>query len=123
MDFHLVHAVQGSAHADDGRLETHLTSPYANVRREAAVEVGTRDRWGSIPRLIERLEYGDREVRAASAASLRRLTNQWFGFHASASLGQRRSAADRWRQWWNVQAEDRPAEPGRPATYATRTIR
>ncbi len=98
------------ADADDRRLDEHLGSPWANVRRAAAAEVGTRDRWGSIPRLIERLDDSDREVRAASAASLRRLTNQWLGYRASASLGSRRTAADRWRQWWQVQSGTRALE-------------
>ena len=108
------------ANADDPRLDEHLGSPWANVRRAAAVEVGERDRWDSIPRLIARLDDPDREVRAASAASLRRLTNQWFGYRAAASLGSRRSAADRWRQWWQVQGGTAPSEGGRPAAFATR---
>lgn len=111
------------ADAEDGRLEEHLGSPWANVRRAAAIEVGQRDRWDSIPRLIERLEDRDREVRAVSAASLRRLTNQWFGYRASASLGSRRSAADRWRHWWRVQGGTQPTEGGRPAAFATRSGR
>ena len=108
------------ADADEQRLDEHLGSPWANVRRAAATEVGTRDRWASIPRLIERLDDRDREVRAASAASLRRLTNQWFGYHASASVGSRRSAADRWRQWWQVQPGRAPGDGAAGPTIANR---
>lgn len=118
---HVVAAIV--ADAEDRRLDEHLGSPWPTVRRAAAVEVGRRDRWDGIPRLIERLDDPDREVRAASAVSLRRLTNQWFGFRASAAVGHRRSAADRWRHWWDVQGGTRPAEERSPAALADRIAR
>ncbi len=98
--------------AGDERLDEHLGSPWANVRRAAAAEIGGRDQWASIPRLIERLDDRDAEVRAASAASLRRLTNQWFGYRAMAAVGTRRSAADRWRRWWTLEGRAQRAGPG-----------
>ncbi len=91
---------------DDG-LERHLGSPWPNVRRTAAESLGRRDRWSAIPRLIERLEDPDADVRAASAASLRRLTNTFLGYRAQASLGGRRDGADRWRTWWSQEGRSR----------------
>jgi len=87
----------------DPDLLEHLGSPWANVRREAAVELGHRDRWGAVPRLIDHLEDGDGEVRAASAEALRRVTNHFFGYRAEATVAHRRRSADRWRAWWSVQ--------------------
>lgn len=112
------------AQADGPGLDEHLGSPWPNVRRAAAAEVGERDRWDSIPRLIARLDDRDREVRATAAASLRRLTNQWFGYRASASVGSRRNAADRWRRWWQVhESDDRRPGDGAPPAIAARPQR
>ncbi len=100
--------------SDDPALERHLGSPWPNVRRAAAEEIGRRERWDSIPRLIERLDDADLEVRAASAVSLRRVTNQFLDYGPDDSLGDRREAADRWRTWWSDdgQARMRTQEPG-----------
>ena len=89
------------AEAGDEALLDQLGSPWANVRREAAGELGRRDRWSAVPRLIDHLEDADPEVRAASASALRRVTNNFFGYRALASVGQRRRSADRWRSWWS----------------------
>jgi len=111
------------AEADVKRLDEHLGSPWPIVRQAAASEIGERDQWGSIPRLIERLDDGEREVRAASAASLRRLTNQWFGYRASASVGRRRTAADRWRQWWTLEGRVLRRDDGTTPAIADRRPR
>ncbi|MDJ0520453.1 MAG: HEAT repeat domain-containing protein [Planctomycetota bacterium] len=104
------------ARSDEGALERHLGSPWPNVRRTAAEELGRRERWSAIPRLIERLDDTDLEVRAASAVSLRRVTNQFLGYDPDDSLGDRREAADRWRAWWardgRSRLPDRPTAPG-----------
>lgn len=87
----------------DPDLLDHLASPWPTVRREAAVELGRRDRWSAVPRLIDHLDDGDAEVRAASAEALRRVTNHFFGYRAEATVAHRRRTADRWRTWWSVQ--------------------
>jgi hypothetical protein len=104
----VVRSLLGSA--EDAQLLEHLGSPWQNVRREAAGELGRRDRWAAVPRLIDHLEDGDAEVRAASASALRRVTNNFFGYRAQASLGQRRIAADRWRTWWSQEGRARARE-------------
>jgi hypothetical protein len=88
------------------RLDQHLGSPWPTVRTAAAEEIGRRDHWAAIPRLIERLDDPDRDVRAASAVSLRRLTNKFLGYRAEDSTGSRRSAANRWRTWWSEEGRD-----------------
>jgi hypothetical protein len=100
------------------RAEEHLGSPWSNVRRAAAEELGRRGHWDAIPRLIERLDDPDADVRAASAESLRRLTNQFLGYRATASLGRRRDAADRWRAWWS--REGRLARTNEPSARRPR---
>lgn len=89
------------ADATPTAVEGVLDSPWPPVRRAAAEEIGARDLWSAIPRLLEHLDDDSGDVRAASAASLRRLTNQWFGYRSLASIGHRRSAAQRWRHWWS----------------------
>jgi hypothetical protein len=87
-----------------------LSSPWPTVRRAAAAELGARDSWGVVPRLIERLDDPDAGVRAASAAALRRLTNNFFGFRARAHVTARREARDRWRTWWSLEGRNRAGE-------------
>ena len=100
------------ADVDGQRLEEHLGSPWAGVRRAAAVQIGERDHWVAVPRLIERLDDDAPAVREASAGSLRRLTNQWFGFQATAAVGGRRAAAERWRAWWSREGRVARDDPG-----------
>ncbi len=88
------------ARTDEAALARALTTEWAVVRRSAATELGRRDGWDSIPLLLRRLEDGDADVRHASASALRRLTNNFFGFRAQASAGNRRRAATLWRDWW-----------------------
>jgi len=88
------------ARAEAPAVERHLGSPWPIVRRAAAEELGRRDARSAIPHLIERLDDNDVDVRAASAVSLRRLTNNFLGYQADDSVGGRREAADRWRAWW-----------------------
>ena len=91
-------------------LEQALSAPWPNVRRAAAGELGRRDRWGAIPALIASLEDADPGVRAAAAAALRRLTNNFFGFRAEARVPTRRAATGRWRTWWSLEGRARAAE-------------
>ncbi len=95
------------AASEDAELERHLGSPWPNVRRSSAEELGRRDRRSAIPRLIERLDDADPEVRSASAIALRRLTNNFMGYSPEASLSDRREAADRWRSWWSESGRER----------------
>ncbi len=100
------------AEADMDVLASQLRAPWPNVRRAAAEELGLRGSWDPIPELIVRLEDGDAGVRAASAQSLRRLTNNFFGFKALADSASRKAATDRWATWWSsegVNAERRTA--------------
>lgn len=92
------------------RLTVHLDSPYPALRRETAEELGRRGRWDAVPRLIARMGDDDVGVRAASAASLRRLTNRFFGFDPEGRLTARRRATDRWREWWAVEGRLRAQE-------------
>ncbi|MDJ0974814.1 MAG: HEAT repeat domain-containing protein [Planctomycetota bacterium] len=97
--------------AEPVRVEAELVSPYAVVRRGAAEELGRRGRWAPIPELIVRLDDPDPGVRAAAAASLRRLTNNFFGYSAQANRRARSAAAGRWRTWWTQ--EGRVEQPQR----------
>jgi hypothetical protein len=95
----VVDAILEAAPAD--RLaRVHLASPAPVVREAAAVELGRRGGLGGVPFLIERLDDDDVGVRAAASASLRRVTNRFFGYEARAGVGDRRAAAERWRTWW-----------------------
>ena len=73
------------------------------VRRSAAQALGTRDGWGSVTALIDATEDDVGVVRAAAAASLRRLTNRFFGFQAEAPPTLRAAATQRWRTWWAIE--------------------
>jgi len=106
--------------SDPELLEQHLGSPWPNVRRAAAEEIGRRDRWSAIPRLIERLDDSDGDVRGAAAASLRRLTNTFLGYRAEASLSRRRGGADRWRTWWSQEGRARWRDRERSGRAADR---
>lgn len=90
-----------------------LRAQWPSVRRAAAVELGRRDRWSAIPDLIAGLDDSDGDVRAAAAAALRRLTNNFFGFRAEARAPVRSAAADRWRTWWSQEGRARAAEHDR----------
>jgi HEAT repeat protein len=79
----------------------HLGAPWPALRSAAAEELGHRDDWTRVPLLLRGLEDPDPGVRAAGAAALRRLTNEFHGFEARAPLAARRVAASRWRDWWN----------------------
>ena len=94
----------------EDRLVSQLDSPWSVLRRETASELGRRGRWRAVPYLLPRMDDEDARVRAASAASLRRLTNRFFGFDAAASLHARRRATERWREWWSVEGRVRAAE-------------
>ena len=96
------------------RLERHLCAEWSVVRRVAAEELGRRDGWSCVPSLIDRMSDPDPMVRAASASSLRRLTNRFFGYDARAHLRAREGATRRWEEWWTVEGRVRAAE-GRPA--------
>lgn len=98
------------AQSDGEQLPAHLESPWPNVRRTAAEELGRRDRWRDIPALIKHLDDADPMVRSASVSSLRRITNNFFGYHATASLGHRRATARRWNAWWTLEGRTRAAE-------------
>lgn len=105
----VVRAILGQS-ADEVLIE-HLGSPWPNIRREAAAELGQRDRWSAVPRLIDHLEDTDVEVRSASASALRRVTNNFFGYRALASARRRRLSADRWRSWWSQEGSVRAGGP------------
>ncbi len=106
--------------ADDAAVASQLRAPWANVRRVASQELGMRGSWNPIPELIVRLEDGDAGVRAAAAESLRRLTNNFFGFQALADAASRKAAANRWESWWSSEGERtqtaRTASAGRPSS-------
>ena len=93
------------ARSSDELLVEHLGSPWPNIRREAASELGRRDRWSAVPRLIDHLADEDVEVRAASAAALRRVTNNFFGYRAVACASRRRTTTQRWRAWWREEGD------------------
>ena len=94
------------------RLVGHLDSPWPVVRRETAAELGRRGRWSAVPYLIPHMDDDDAQVRAASASSLRRLTNRFFGFDANGALHARRRATERWREWWSVEGRVRAVRDG-----------
>ena len=94
------------------RVRAALQAPWPVVRREAAEEMGRRGSWGAIPALLDGLADGDAEVRAASAASLNRLTNRSFGFDARARPAARTAATRRWREWWSIEGRLRAGKRG-----------
>lgn len=96
----------------DAAVRRELASGEAVVRRAAAEELGRRDRWGSIPALIDATEDRVPPVRASAAASLRRLTNRFFGFRAEAPSTLRAAATERWRTWWAVEGRREAPEGG-----------
>lgn len=102
--------------AGDEDLRTSLTARWPAVRREAVEETGRRGSWSAIPRLLARMDDDDPGVRAAAAASLRRMTNQFFGYEASAPLMARRRAATRWREWWTVEGRLRTEATDAPTS-------
>jgi hypothetical protein len=53
-----------------------------------------------VPRLLALLEHPDMAVRARAAGLLHRMTAHVAGYSAEADPGERRSAIDRWRNWW-----------------------
>jgi HEAT repeat protein len=91
-------------------VEALLASPWPLLRRGAADELGRRGDWAPVPRLIDRLEDDEPQVRDAAHAALRRLTQEFpetgYGRGTTASL------AERWRTWWrqegSVKAVGRP---------------
>jgi hypothetical protein len=95
----------------DERVRHFLEAPAPQVRELSAEELGRRGGWRSI--LIDRLEDESPGVREASESALRRLTNQFFGYRALADAGNRRQAAQRWREWWAVEGRARSARGGR----------
>lgn len=76
-------------------VEALLASPWPVLRRSAADELGRRGDWTPVPRLIDRLEDAEPQVREAAHAALRRLTNE-FPEVGTAAV----STAARWRTWW-----------------------
>lgn len=102
--------------AEPADVSEHLRSAHAVVRQGAAEEVGRRGHWKPIPELIVRLEDANPDVRAAAAASLRRLTNNFFGY--SASSQGRGAAVGRWKTWWTQEGSLR----GRSDTDAAAAI-
>jgi len=107
-------------HTSDERLPGHLESPFANVRRAAAAELGRRDRWDAVPALIGQLDDSDAGVRLAAAASLRRITNNFFGYRARAARCRRLATTQRWRTWWSLEgrAQARAQRGGGPLVSA-----
>jgi hypothetical protein len=89
------------------RLYAHLDGAWPTVRREAAEELGRRGRLSAVPYLLPRMDDEDRGVRAAAVSSLRRLTNQFFGYDPGAHFSARRAAANRWNDWWDIQGRVR----------------
>lgn len=98
------------ARLSPAEVEALLASPWPLLRRGAADELGRRGDWAPVPRLIDRLEDGEPQVREAAHAALRRLTKEFpetgYGRGTTASL------AERWRTWWrqvgSVKAHVRP---------------
>ena len=117
----VVEAILGDA--GDDTLEAQVRAPWPNIRRAAAEELGRRGRWGAIPALIERLDDTDLGVRAASASSLRRLTNNFFGYQARGQLARRKAVQARWRSWWTQEGRTNVREQERHSARIARLAR
>jgi hypothetical protein len=87
-------------------VESLLGSPYPVLRRGAADELGRRGDWAAVPRLIERLEDREPQVRDAAHAALRRLTNEFLDAGDPRTLAST-SLAERWRTWWRQEGRAR----------------
>lgn len=114
----VIQAILQDAAAD--QVVTKLRSPYPVVRLGAAEEIGQRGRWKPIPELIVRLDDASPAVRAASAAALRRLTNNFFGYSAQADGRRRGEAVSRWKAWWTQEGRLHDSRPDSAAGLATR---
>lgn len=103
------------ARADVPALARHLDHRAPGVRQTAAEALGHRQDLEATPHLIARLGDTDLRVRAAAAASLRRLTNRFFGFSAGADPRARNLAAARWSSWWREERGTALARGAAPA--------
>jgi hypothetical protein len=78
----------------------YLGSPYAEVRSAAATTAGERRLTELAPALTDLLEDADLDVRRASVAALRRITNRFHGFRPDAPAEDRAAAVAKWRRMW-----------------------
>lgn len=72
--------------------------PSERVRAAAITEDRADER--SVRDLISMLDSDDPAARMVASASLRRLTDQDFGYNAAAPEPERRASADRWEAWY-----------------------
>ncbi|MHC4939186.1 MAG: HEAT repeat domain-containing protein [Planctomycetota bacterium] len=80
------------------RVGLHLDSPYAIVRIAAAESAGERGLDEFAPKLAQRLDDPELEVRRASVTALRRITRKFLGYRASDPASKRAGAAEAWRR-------------------------
>ena len=80
--------------------EASFDSIDPTARSHAALEAAKRDDRRSIPALITMLGSSDPALRLIAAETLERLTGRTFGYEASAPVGEREDAVERWVRWW-----------------------
>lgn len=75
----------------------------APITRARSVSLGRSLPSGRVvPALLDRLDDRDPVVRLAAYEELHKGTGQTFGYVPWATEGERKSAVERWREWWRT---------------------
>jgi HEAT repeat protein len=90
---------------DVDSLLLQLESDDPAERAWAVSELGRREEPTAVPGLVARLRDSDGGIRMMSAATLREMTGQAFGFRAYAAAEEREAAVRRWETWLAAREE------------------
>lgn len=96
------------AYSAEPLLVRRLDDRAVEVRRQAVMALAWCGGRAAVPPLLDALADDDWCVRQAAQISLANLTGMEFAFNALASLADRRTQAQRWRDWWATVPPDRP---------------
>ncbi|MHB1422183.1 MAG: HEAT repeat domain-containing protein [Gemmataceae bacterium] len=87
----------------DDTLIEYLQDEDAEIRRAAALAIGTKESKDLVPNLIAALRDPEINVVRAAHASLKALTTRDFGPAAKATREERDQAVLKWIEWWSKQ--------------------
>ena len=92
-------------------IESLLNDPRQapRVRLAAAEAMAVHQRSSGVTALVDLLDADDRDIRRKSAALLRVISGEQFGFDPDGSADERRQPRERWAQW--LKAGGRMARP------------
>ena len=103
-------SVSHLAESKDPEVVPHILPLLADsdlfVRMVVAQTLGDLEAKVGVSSLIDRLEDESVTVREAAVISLRRITNQSFGFEPDALEIERRKRVSAWRSWWRKAGDD-----------------